>query len=119
MAKFWIRRDFGKFHRREIEKNIMATENQYSKGHFVGMGLAIGIPIGVALGLAIGNIALGPAMGLPIGLVLGLVFEKKYNKNPRTLTQREIEKSKRFYRIGVLAGLILFVGVIFTYIFIR
>ncbi len=60
--------------------------------------MAIGISIGVPIGLALGNIALGPAIGLPIGLVLGVAMEKE-----------KIKKIKMSL-IGILIGLILFIG---------
>ncbi len=93
----------------------MKSEKRYAKGHFIGIGLAIGIPMGIPIGVALGNIALGPAMGLPIGLGLGVIMEKKYNKNPRDLTEKEKMKQKRLSWIGVLIGLVLFIGIVLTY----
>ncbi len=75
----------------------------------------MGIPIGVALG----NIALGPAIGLPIGLGLGVAMEKKYNKNPIELTEKEKIKKKRMSLIGILVGLILFIAIVLAYFFTK
>ena len=97
------------------KENNMTDEKQYPKGHFLGIGLAIGIPIGMPIGLALGNIALGPAIGLPIGLGLGVAMEKKYNKNPRELTEKEKIKKRRMSWIGILLGLVLFIGVVLSY----
>ncbi len=95
------------------------NEKQYPKGHFIGMGLAIGIPIGVPVGLALGNIALGPAIGLPIGLGLGAAMEKKYNKNPIELTEKERTRKKRMSLIGILVGSIVFVGIVLAYFLMK
>ncbi len=97
----------------------MKNEKQYPKGHFIGIGLAIGIPIGIPIGLALGNIALGPAIGLPIGLGLGVAMEKKYNKNPIELTEKEKIKKKRMSLIGILVGLILFIAIVLAYFFTK
>ena len=97
----------------------MKDEKRYPKGHFIGMGLAIGIPIGVPIGLALGNIALGPAMGLPLGLGLGIAMEKKYNKNPIELKEEEKIKKKRMSLIGILIGLIFFIGIVLVYFFTK
>ncbi len=97
----------------------MKNEKQYPKGYFIGIGLAIGIPIGLPVGLAIGNMALGPALGLPIGLVLGMAMEKKYNKNPRELTEQEKMRQKRMSWLGILIGLVLFIGIVSIYFFIK
>jgi len=97
----------------------MKDEKQYPKGHFIGMGLAIGIPIGMPIGLALGNIALGPAIGLPIGLGLGIAMEKSYNKNPIELTEKEKTKKKKMSLIGILVGLIVFVGIVLSYFLAR
>jgi hypothetical protein len=97
----------------------MTTEKQYPKGHFIGIGLAIGIPIGIPIGLALGNIALGPVIGLPIGFGLGVALEKKYNNNPRELSEIEIQRKKTLSWMGLIVGLILFISVLSTYIFIK
>ncbi len=97
----------------------MKNENEYPKGHFLGMGLAIGIPIGMPIGLALGNIAFGPAIGLPIGLGLGAAMEKKYNKNPIELTEKEKTRKKRMSLIGILVGSIVFVGIVLVYFLVR
>ena len=97
----------------------MNNEKQYPKGHFIGMGLAIGIPIGVPIGLALGNIALGPAIGLPIGLGLGAAMERKYNKNPIELTEKEKTKREEMSFIGIPVGLAVFVGIVLAYFLAR
>jgi predicted MFS family arabinose efflux permease len=97
----------------------MEEEKRYPKGHFIGMGLAIGIPIGVPIGLALGNIALGPAMGLPLGMVLGIAMEKKYNKNPIESTEEEKTKKKKMCLVGILIGLIFFIGIVLAYFFMK
>ncbi len=83
------------------------------------MGLAIGIPIGVPIGLALGNIAFGPAIGLPIGLGLGAAMERRYNKNPIELTEKEKTKKKNMSLIGILVGSIVFVGIVFAYFLMK
>jgi len=78
------------------------NEKQYPKGHFIGMGLAIGIPIGV-----------------PIGLGLGAAMERKYNKNPIELTEKEKTKKKKMSFIGILVGLAVFVAIVLVYFLAR
>ena len=56
---------------------------------------------------------------MPIGLGLGVAMEKKYNKNPRELTEKEKTKQKRMSWIGILVGLVLFIGIVLVYLLLK
>lgn len=90
----------------------MKTGNGYTKGYFIEMGLVLGIPIGILIGLALGNIAYGPLIGTAIGLTVGAVLEKKLNKNPVELTKADKYRKKKVYWITVIAGSIVFAGLL-------
>jgi uncharacterized membrane protein YfcA len=90
----------------------MGNEKQYTKGHFIELGLVIGMPLGVALGLALGNIAFGPLIGAVIGIAAGAILEKKLNKNPIELSEEAKAKKRKYYLITLTVGVIFFVGVL-------
>lgn len=94
----------------------MKSKKQYTKGHFIGFGLAIGIPAGIPVGLAIGNIAFGPLIGTVIGIITGVILEKTLNKNPIELSEEARAKKRKFYIIGLTFGLIIFVGILSFYL---
>lgn len=79
-------------------------QKRYPKGHFIGLGIAIGVPLGMPIGLAMGNLALGPAIGVALAIPIGIALEKKYNPNPRSLTEEErrIKKRNLIIALGVV-----------------
>lgn len=91
--------------------------NQYTKGYFIELSLAIGIPVGLPIGLIIGNIILGLVLGLGLGLIIGIFLETKYNLNPRQLTI--VEKKARNKKLWIVLsfGSILFclIGILYYY----
>ena len=93
----------------------MTDEKQYTRGHFIGIGIAIGLPMGIPLGLAVRNIALGPLIGVIIGLMAGFVMEKMYNKNPIELTKEEKARRKKMSLIGIAMGIVVFVVAVAFY----
>ena len=97
----------------------MVGKEQYTKGHFTGIGMAIGILIGMPMGLALGNIALGPAIGVPIGLGIGAVLEKRYNKYPRELTRQEKARQKRASWIGIAVGTAFLIAGVLVYLSVK
>ena len=98
---------------------ISVGKEQYTKGHFTGIGMAIGILIGMPMGLALGNIALGPAIGVPIGLGIGAVLEKRYNKYPRELTRQEKARQKRASWIGIAVGTAFLIAGVLVYLSVK
>jgi uncharacterized protein YneF (UPF0154 family) len=93
----------------------MEIKKQYKKGHFIGMSLAMGIPLGVPIGLILENIALGPVISLPLALVIGYFLEKKYNINPKELSEAEKSKKHKNLWIVLVTGTIIFFGITLSY----
>ncbi len=94
-------------------------QKRYPKGHFIGIGYAIGIPLGVPVGLAMGNIAIGTAIGVGLSIPIGIALEKKYNPNPRTLTEEERRVQKRNLTIALGLGIIALIAGIAVYFSVR
>ena len=97
---------------------------RYPKGHFIGWGMGIGIPIGIAIGYLLGRITgnfdgvltNGIVMGIAIGTAIGITLEKKYNEDPRPLTEAEkgVRRMLLWVAIVVLAlGVVAFAIVYF------
>ena len=96
----------------------MKEEKQYSKGYFIEMGLVLGIPLGIPIALALGSIAFGPLIGTILGLTTGFLLEKKLNKNPIELSEKEKSKKKKVYSATLIVGLVLFVGM-FLHLYLK
>jgi hypothetical protein len=94
-------------------------QKRYPKGHFIGIGYAIGIPLGISVGLAMGNLVIGTAIGVAVGIPIGTALEKKYNPNPRPLTEEERRIRKRNLIIALDLGVILFIAGIVIFFFLR
>ncbi len=58
-------------------------------------------------------------MTLPIGLALGVAMEKKYNKNPSELTEKEMTNKNRMSWVGILVGLAFFAAIVSVYFYMR
>jgi hypothetical protein len=95
----------------EMEKQ----NKRYPKGHFLSICISLGVPLGIPLWLATDNPGMIGA-GVAIGVAIGAGLEKKYNKNPRPLTEEEKKERKKAALFG---GLVLALGVIvFLFIFL-
>jgi ABC-type nickel/cobalt efflux system permease component RcnA len=96
-------------------------KKQYSRGHWMGVGIvtgmAIGMPFGLFTGMFLKNMAIGivlcPAFGLGMGIAIGAVLKVKFQHNVRQMTRKE----KHIQKQVIIASAILFI--LFILILIR
>lgn len=98
------------------QREILAKNPGFPKGHFMSKGMGIGIAIGAGLGVAMGNIAIGVGVGVAIGAGIGSSLEQKHKDELRPLTEEEkqLKKQSMIYSIATLAaGVIVFLLIYF------
>ena len=66
-------------------KHLQKTHKLVSKGHYMGIGIAIGMGIGTAIGIALDNPGIGPTIGTGIGVAIGSYLDKKAQKEGRVI----------------------------------
>jgi ABC-type nickel/cobalt efflux system permease component RcnA len=96
-------------------------KKQYSRGHWMGVGIvtgmAIGMPFGLFTGMFLKNMAIGialcPVFGLGMGIAIGAVLKVKFQHNARQMTRKE----KHIQKQVIIAAAILFI--LFILILIR
>ena len=100
----------------------MEEEKKYPEGHFIGIWMGIGIAIfsgiGVPISIATNNNAfmgIGPALGVAFGLSIGQGIENKYKKEGKIRPLTEEEKKRK--KLAVLAGIIMLILGVATFLF--
>ncbi len=94
-------------------------QKRYPKGHFVGLGYAIGMPLCIVIGFVTDNISMGIVFGVALGVPIGAALEKKYNPNPKPLTEEEGKVKKRNLIIALGLGVVALIAGIAVFFTVR
>ena len=70
---------------KQAVRHLQSQHNLVSKGHYVGIWMAIGTGVGVAIGAGMSTVGAGIPIGIGIGVAIGTMLDNKAKKEDRVI----------------------------------